>query len=241
MLSSEVLEHFEKVITAAVLEKYDREKAFAGTPEIYARAFQQISNIWTWCEAVRPLVFSKRLATIAGKLMGTDSVRLYHDQALYKEAGGGFTPWHCDQVYWPLSSEQTVTVWIPFQHTTLEMGPLAFAEGSHLRHVGRDLIISEESEKIVSHNVKDLPYLCTAFDLGEVSFHYGYTFHNAGPNNSQQPRRVMTMIYMDGAMRVKTPTSQSQQNDLKNWLPGLSVGDLCASELNPILAEKPWG
>jgi hypothetical protein len=40
---------------------------------------------------------SRRLAGIAAQLMGVDSVRLYHDQALFKESGGGRTPWHCDQ------------------------------------------------------------------------------------------------------------------------------------------------
>ena len=37
------------------------------------------------------------------------SVRLYHDQALFKEAGGGITPWHQDQHYWPLDTDRTIT------------------------------------------------------------------------------------------------------------------------------------
>ena len=40
---------------------------------------------------------------IATELMQTDGARLYHDQALFKEAGGGITPWHADQYYWPLN------------------------------------------------------------------------------------------------------------------------------------------
>jgi hypothetical protein len=35
--------------------------------------------------------------------MEVEGVRLYHDQALFKEAEGGITPWHADQYYWPLS------------------------------------------------------------------------------------------------------------------------------------------
>ena len=49
---------------------------------------------------------------------------LYHDQALLG-SWRGHTPWHCDQVYWPLSSEKTVTAWIPLVPVTKNMGPLA--------------------------------------------------------------------------------------------------------------------
>ena len=58
-------------------------------------------------------MFSRRLAGVAAKLLGVYAVRLYHDQALYKEPGGGIIPWHADQYYWPLSSDRCVTIWLP--------------------------------------------------------------------------------------------------------------------------------
>ena len=106
-------------------------------------------NIWTKDELVKEFVFSRRLARIAAELMGTAGVRMYHDQALYKEAGGGFTPWHADQYYWPLASTHSVTAWIPLQATPMEMGPLAFAPKSHLLDLGRDLEISDESQAAI--------------------------------------------------------------------------------------------
>jgi len=44
-----------------------------------------------------------------------DGVRIYHDQALNKEPGGGYTPWHCDGYYWPLQSDKILTAWVPLQ------------------------------------------------------------------------------------------------------------------------------
>lgn len=38
---------------------------------------------------------------------------MYHDQALFKEPGGGPTPWHQDRFYSPLTTENTVTMWMP--------------------------------------------------------------------------------------------------------------------------------
>lgn len=44
-----------------------------------------------------------------------EGVRIYHDQALNKEPGGGYTPWHCDGYYWPVQSDKIVTAWVPLQ------------------------------------------------------------------------------------------------------------------------------
>src|SRR5688500_5014197 len=56
----------------------------------YQKAFLQVMNIWTKDALVKEFVFGRRLARIAAELMGTRGTRLYHDQALYKEASGGF-------------------------------------------------------------------------------------------------------------------------------------------------------
>ena len=106
-------------------------------------------NLWTRSEKVREIVFSKRLAGIDSELMGTAGVRIYHDQALYKEPGGGHTPWHADQYYWPLASDKTITAWIPLQETPMELGPLEFSAGSFNLKTGRDKAISDESQQLL--------------------------------------------------------------------------------------------
>jgi biotin carboxyl carrier protein len=65
------------------------------------KAFVQMFNLWRHADAVRAFVFARRFAASAAALMGVKGVRLYHDQALFKEPGGGPTPWHQDQFYWP--------------------------------------------------------------------------------------------------------------------------------------------
>ena len=206
----------------------------------YEKAFLQVMNIWTKSEIVKEFCFGKRLARCAAELMGTDGVRMYHDQALYKEPNGGLTPWHADQSYWPLSNPNTVTVWIPLQATPMDMGPLAFSVGSHNYAVGRGMEISDESEQRISKELleKKLPMDESPFDLGEVSFHYGWTFHRAGPNVSKSPRKVMTIIYMDKDIRVAQPQSKAQTNDWNGWLPGTEIGEVAASPINPVLWEK---
>jgi len=186
---------------------------------------------------MKELVFSKRLAGIARDLMQVEGVRIYHDQALFKEAGGGITPWHADQHYWPLSSDKTVTAWIPLQETPLTLGPLEFSAGSHRIVEGRELNISKESEKILSEKLKvtDFPHVIEAFDIGEVSFHSGWVFHRAGANQSDMTRKVMTVIYMDKNMVLKKPENKSQINDWNTWCPGAKVGEVIDTQMNPVL------
>lgn len=198
VLSPEVLAHYGEEITRKVLELNDNTKPMHERTT-YQKAFIQVGNLWTKSEIVRDFAFSPRLARIAAELMGVGGVRMYHDQALYKEPGGGITPFHADQYYWPLDTNNTVTVWIPLQETPIEMGPLSFSVGSHNFNFGRDMEISDDSEDKLQRSLKERNYPLseTPFDLGEVSYHYGWTFHRAGPNHSTEPRRVMTVIYIE--------------------------------------------
>jgi ectoine hydroxylase-related dioxygenase (phytanoyl-CoA dioxygenase family) len=234
VLSAEVLAYYGDVITDLVfkLNKVTKPMEERST---YERAFLQIMNLWREDETAKEFVFSKRLASIAATLMGTDAVRLYHDQALYKEPTGGITPWHADQFYWPLASPNTITVWIPLQATPLEMGPLAFAEKSQVVDIGRDLQISDESEAMMNEALQQFEINETPFDLGEVSFHAGWLFHRAGANISGKARKVMTMIYMDKNQRVIPPKNSYQQADWETWLACAPVGSIPDSPLNPIL------
>lgn len=213
----------------------------------YGKAFLQVTNLWEQSALVREFVFGKRLARIAAELLEVEGVRLYHDQSLMKEAGGGFTPAHADQYYWPLASDRTVTAWVPLQTVPAEMGPIGFYAGSQRFDFGRDLRISDESEARISAEMERQGFALVddPFELGEVSFHSGWTFHRADPNGTERPRSVMTIIYMDRDMRLAEP-SPGQQADREAFCPGVEVGNVIASPKNPVLWEPspcspaPW-
>ena len=85
------INHYNEVISKAV-ESIETTKVPLEDRDTYGKAFLQLFNLWQHNKDVRDFVFSKRLAKIASDLMGVTGVRLYHDQALFKEAGGGITP-----------------------------------------------------------------------------------------------------------------------------------------------------
>lgn len=239
VLTGETIAFFNEVISRQVAEM-NTVTTDISERSTYGKAFLQLFNLWREDDVIRELVFSKRLGQIAADLMQTTGVRLYHDQALFKEPGGGITPWHADQYYWPLESDRTVTAWIPLQATPLEMGPLEFSAGSHQIVTGRELNISDESEVKMSQKLRvtDFRHVVEDFDLGELSFHSGWIFHRAGANTSDQMRKVMTVIYMDKEMRLKKPENDSQINDWHTWCPGARVGEVIDTPLNPVLFSR---
>ncbi len=240
VLSADILLYMNDVISAAVAA-LNTEKAALEERDTYGKAFLQVMNIWTKFAAVKEIVFSKKIAAIATALMEVKGVRLYHDQALFKEPGGGYTPWHADQYYWPLHSDKTITAWIPLQPVPLSMGPLEFSAGSQRLEEGRMLKISDDSESLIQQKLtlKHFPKIVAPFDLGEISFHSGWTFHRAGPNTTDQMRKVMTIIYMDRDMRLQEPLNNNQQADWDAWCPGARIREIIDTPLNPVLYETP--
>lgn len=236
LINKETLDFFNTAITQQVNLLNTVDTALEQRSS-YGKAFLQIFNLWRQDELVKQLVFSKRIATVAASLMQTHGVRIYHDQALFKEAGGGITPWHADQYYWPLETDKTITAWIPLQETPLEMGPLEFSAGSHRIVEGRELEIGDESEILIQQRLRvtDFKHIIEPFDMGEVSFHSGWVFHRAGANRTSQMRKVMTIIYMDKAMRLKNPENENQINDWNTWCPGAVIGEIIDSPINPVI------
>jgi len=237
VLPAELLEHYRVHISAKVAE-LSADKLPLEQRSTYDKAFLQVGNLWLVSAEVREFVFGRRLARIAAELMGCRGVRLYHDQALYKEPGGGITPWHADQYYFPVSNDHVVTAWVPLQDTPLEMGPLAFCEKSHRLHYGRDLEIGDESEAALEEALKEFAKNNSPYSLGDVSFHAGWTFHRAEANSSQKPREVMTMIYMDQEIRLASPKNKNQILDREEYCPLVPIGAIIDSPLTLVIYTR---
>ena len=114
-------------LIAEAVKKYRTEKRRMADRDTYGKAFLQIMNLWRVDERVKQFVLAKRFAKTAATLLGVNNVRIYHDQALFKEPGGGPTPWHQDQYYWPLDTSNTITMWMPLVDISVDMGMLTFA------------------------------------------------------------------------------------------------------------------
>lgn len=225
----------------AILEavkKLNTEKRKLEDRDTYGKAFLQIYNLWRQNETLRSFVLSKRFGHVAAKLMGVEKVRLYHDQALFKEPGGGPTPWHQDQYYWPLDTNNTITMWMPLIDLDETMGIMRFASETHKLGYVKAEAISDASEEFFKDFVKDNGFRVdgtSKANAGDATFHSGWTLHNAPGNQSSTMREVMTIIYFADKTRVLKPDHHNRELDHSTWLMSVPPGEYAASELNPLI------
>ena len=222
-------------------DKYGAEATPLAQRDTYGKAFLKGLNLWPKVEGVRRFVLARRFAKIAADLLGVDGVRVYHDQALLKEPGGGITPWHQDQHYWPLATDHTITMWMSLVDVTPEMGTMQFASGSHRDGYLGDLPISDESEAKFEQFIQERGYAKVpgaAVAAGDATFHYGWTLHGAPGNSRNCTREVMTIIWYPDGTRVGPLDNANRFRDRDRWLAGLQPGELAASELNPLVFKR---
>ncbi len=237
LLSPYEVAAYHKVVTTAAA-KFNTEKRKMEDRDTYGKAFLQIKNLWRHDENGRKMVMSKRLAQVAADLLGVKNVRINHDQALFKEPGGGPTPWHQDQYYWPLDTEKTITMWMPLVDINVDMGMLTFASGSQNKGSIFNYEISDESEQEFDKYLRENNFeisRANTMKAGDATWHLGFTIHNAPGNKSDVMREVFTIIYMAYDAKITEPKSSWQQEDLKVWLMNKPVGTVADSELNPLV------
>jgi len=229
-----------------VLEAATRRGAWDSRPlaerDTYGRAFLQAGNLWQVDPRIRAFTCSLRFAAVAATLLGVDHVRLYHDQGLLKESGGGRTPWHQDQQYWPLEHDRPVhslTMWMPLVDISDEVGSLRFASGTHLAgDLAGDLAgpISDESDATFAALLEQGRFPVESHGglrAGDASFHAGWTLHSAGENPSDRDRPAMTVIWFADGCRIAAEPTTHQTFDLAIWLDGAPPGSAAGGPLNP--------
>jgi ectoine hydroxylase-related dioxygenase (phytanoyl-CoA dioxygenase family) len=247
-----LLRHVASPEEVAAYRPVIRETTFGHTVEkrplnerdTYHKAFIQVGDIWRKNAAVAGFTLSRRFARIAAELLGVAAVRLYHDQALFKEPGGGPTPWHQDQYYWPLDSDRTITMWMPLVDIAADMGGMEFGSGTQRRPALADLAISDESEVFFERMAASGEFAVTKpvpMTAGDATFHAGWTLHRAMPNTSHQMREVMTIIFFADGIRLLEPRYQERRGPFESLFAGLKPGDAAASDLTPIVysADEP--
>jgi ectoine hydroxylase-related dioxygenase (phytanoyl-CoA dioxygenase family) len=240
MCSPEEVDAYRPVITTAV-KNHNPETRPLEDRDAYGKAFLQTMNLWERDEGCKRFAFARRFAKVAAQLLGVDGVRIYHDQALYKEPGGGPTPWHQDQHYWPLDTSHCITMWMALMPMDSDMGVMAFASGSHTEGYFGNIDLWDENEtrlKDLAHEkgvtITDPP----ALQPGDVTYHSGWTLHTAPPNASDAVREVMTVIYYADGTPVLQPDNQARTVDLERWIPGGVPGEPAASKINPVLYSQ---
>jgi ectoine hydroxylase-related dioxygenase (phytanoyl-CoA dioxygenase family) len=202
----------------------------------YQQSFLQCMNLWEDRPDVAPLTFHPRICQAAAELMEVDACRVWHDQALYKEAHGRETDPHQDHPYWPIKETNSITAWIPFVQSTLANGALGYLPGSHA--IGKRKFVNiffGEPEKILDEpEFQQIAPVFVEVPPGSVAFHHGLTVHLAGANTTDVDRAVHTVIFFpDGSTRGYPFPHFSVDRG------GIEVGQKIDSDATPIAWPRP--
>src|SRR5690349_15878767 len=82
------LDRYGELVTAAVLHRTRGDTTPLEEKSRYQQSFVQCMNLWEDHPEVAPLTFHPKLGQAAAELLQVDAVRLWHDQALFKQPGG---------------------------------------------------------------------------------------------------------------------------------------------------------
>jgi ectoine hydroxylase-related dioxygenase (phytanoyl-CoA dioxygenase family) len=238
LLSDDELSVFGLAVNDGVARRSRHDSRTLAEKTLYEQSFVQCQNLWEDCSGVRPLTFHPAVCETAARLLGVEGIRLWHDQALYKEPGGRQTDAHQDQPYWPIAETDTITAWIPLDGSTLESGAMGYLPGSHTLGLRTFVNIfgGQPEDILASEALRGTEPVFVEVPRGGVAFHHGLTFHLARPNQTDRVRRVHTAIYFrDGCVRGSTQRHPSVDRA------GIGPGEVIASAVTPIAWPRAAG
>jgi ectoine hydroxylase-related dioxygenase (phytanoyl-CoA dioxygenase family) len=152
-------------------------------------------------------IFESALAETAGRLMRSNTVRLYHDHMLTKEPGTRQpTPWHQDQPYYNIEGKQNVSFWIPVDPVS-RASTLEFVAGSHRGPWLMPRSFMDSQTKWFPEGTladlpdidarrSDFPILGWALDPGDAVCFHMLTLHAARGVEGNRRRRVFSVRFL---------------------------------------------
>lgn len=237
VISEDEVEVYRPIIRGCVA-KYNTENQSLSNRDF--KAFLLVTNLRVLDQAAARFVLAKRFGKIAAELLGVNAVRVYLDETFYKEPGGSITPWHQDRLYFPLDTENVVTMWMPVVDIVAEMGTLMFASGSHQQGDLGYQPISDEAEAHFQQFIKEHGFTlenAQAMKAGDAVFHHGWVLHGAAANTGDRAREIMSVVYYADGTRLPTPNNIYQERALKYGFRGKQPGGLAESPIHPVVYQ----
>jgi ectoine hydroxylase-related dioxygenase (phytanoyl-CoA dioxygenase family) len=234
------LAEFGTAVDEAVAGRVGSDRRTLAEKSLYEQSFIQCINLWEDSMAVRRFTFDPALGQMAAALLEAKAVRIWHDQALYKEAGGRETDPHQDRPFWPIDPADQVTAWIPFDGSRLGGGAAAYIPGSHRlgleRFVDISHVLQEPYDILNDPLVAGIEPVWVEAPPGSLIFHHSLTIHLAEKNASDRIRRVYCIIYFaDGCVR---------RSAIPHLVPdrqGIAVHEPIVGEVSPIAWPRDPG
>jgi ectoine hydroxylase-related dioxygenase (phytanoyl-CoA dioxygenase family) len=176
------------------------------------RVVMQVVNIWEADDLFREHLYNARICGMVAQLIGTDTLRVWHDQVQYKPPRvGGPTDWHQDHPFWPiLQPADLVSAWVALEDAMVENGCMWMVPRSHRwgPHKGGKIgsnaqDFSPTYDPALVPPGEKVEWVPCEVMAGEVMFHHCLTWHGSPPNASERGRPAIAVHYMPGYTRYE--------------------------------------
>jgi ectoine hydroxylase-related dioxygenase (phytanoyl-CoA dioxygenase family) len=211
---------------------------------------RKINNSWWINLTIRDIIKQPNnpIGKAAAKLLKTKSIRLWHDQAIWKpslalenDPLSGNIGWHQDYAFWQISNTPNmITAWIPLQDVDLSNGCMRTIVGSHKWGLipGSASFFEKDLEVLRERfsNEKDWLDEPCIMPAGHVVFHHALTIHGSGPNNSVAPRLALAIHMQPGDCAYVS--GKGWHHNLRDLGPDAQEGTLFNGPAFPLMYES---
>jgi ectoine hydroxylase-related dioxygenase (phytanoyl-CoA dioxygenase family) len=216
----------------------------ASRPEDPGYFIEDFCN-WQRIAEYKDFIFNSPAAEIAGQLMQTRQVQLYHDHLLVKEPKTvAKTPWHQDQPYYNIDGFDNISMWLPVDPVNAQ-STLKFVAGTHKQGwLMPRSFMSHEAKWFPEGSLKELPdidahpeqfkILGWALEPGDAVFFHMLTVHAAGGVTGGNRRRVLSVRFI-GDDIVHAPRQWRTSPPFPGLAERLPAGAKMAADEFPIL------
>jgi ectoine hydroxylase-related dioxygenase (phytanoyl-CoA dioxygenase family) len=231
LIDPEFISQIKKVVQSSVLIRKGKDERELKDKTQYEQSLLQCGYLCWDFPALKDFVFAKRFAGIAKELLQVEHIRLWHDQALFKEPEGRHTDVHQDCSYWPISEPQfTITMWLGLTNVPIEKGCLYFYPRTNDPNLKEYVDIFKQPHQPKMLKTAEKVYV--PLKAGDATFHSGLTFHGAGDNKTKEMREAMTIIYIKDGV---TFDSSDERNRTHTSCIGLKNNQTINTKFTPIL------
>ena len=209
----------------------------------HGRFFDDYCN-WNRISQFEKVIRESKVAEVAAKLMGSNTVQVFHDHVLVKEPGTSKpTPWHQDSPYYFVEGRQTISFWIPVDKVS--DASLRCVAGSHkwpkpvlpTRWLNEDNFYKDVDKymPVPNPDTENMPILEWDMEPGDaVAFNYRI-LHGARGNESDKRRRAFSLrLTGDAARYVERPGPTSPPFPGHN----MKTGDRLREDWFPLIYER---
>ncbi len=193
---------------------------------------------WRITEGFHDILWNPRFVVAASQLLGTKTVRFWHDQLFCKPAKhGGVVAWHQDYSYWTRTIPmQHLTCWVGLDDVTQANGCLNYIPKSHRWNLldRIDLAGNMDSLKNYLDDSQKEQYdnkVAIEMPKGYGTFHHPLMVHGSYENRSDISRRAFVLnVFADG-------TLSNSDETLLTGVPGIAKGEKMEGQFFPVLFD----